>query len=117
MRLSHLAIFFDDSFFIGFKFYLFVEFKDASSLIRLKSIVSQFPNLRRVPLESHFLYYRSASSRFDHRIPRVVACDLDENRLTDDDLLTCSTVSTCIYNICQISVFEGLVVLSAFHLS
>lgn len=76
------------------KFYLFVEFKDASSLIRLKSIVNQFPNLRRVPLESHFLYYRPASNRFDHKIPRVIACDLDENRLTDDDLLTCSTVGS-----------------------
>lgn len=81
------------------KHYMLLEFRDTLSLSRLSAKVNQFPNLRRIPIESRFLYFRPAHHRSNSsgiKSRKVFVSDLDACRLCDDDLQTCSTVIFCL---------------------
>ena len=81
------------------KNYILLEYRDISSLSLLSANVNQFPNLRRIPIESRFLYFRPShhrSSSSGIKTQKVLVSDLDACRLCDDDLQTCSTVIFCL---------------------
>ena len=84
---------------VVFQHYALVEYRDMASVNRLIANTQHFPNEKRIPAQSRFIFFRkngnqksSSNDHFDNRIT------VDRPKeLVDTDLLTAESVSmyTC----------------------